>query len=239
MKSHSALAIFILIVATIACQSAATPIPPAAVSLEDQVQTAAAGIALTQAAAAPVEQPTQILIPTNTAIPAIPTTAPIGEHYAWNNVGSQDSGGVVIEIARFVLADKSAIPDMDFSLVSSFDDKPIVAEIIFKVTNTTQQTLSVYPDQGTVVVGGEQIDLTEYMMLATFGDSVGGEIFPGVTKIGGIWFGIKRSTLPEIQNVIITFGGPSDSNFSSIGSDYSFTIDLTNRQDQPLPEELK
>ena len=239
MKSHSALAIFILIVATIACQSAATPIPPAAVSLEDQVQTAAAGIALTQAAAAPVEQPTQILIPTNTAIPAIPTTAPIGEHYAWNNVGSQDSGGIIIEIARFVLADKSAIPDMDFSLVSTFDDKPIVAEIIFKVTNNTQQTLSIYPDQGTVIVGGEQIELTEYMMLATFGDSVGGDIFPGVTKVGGIWFGIKRTSMVEIQQVTITFSGPFDQNFSSMGPEFNFSIDLSNRQDQPLPEDLK
>jgi archaellum component FlaG (FlaF/FlaG flagellin family) len=239
MKLRSTITIIFLIVAAIACQSTATPISPATVSLESQVQTAAAGIALTQTALAQIQEPTQMPVVVDTPIPPTSAVVPDGNHFAWNFLATQESGGIKIEIARFVLADKTTIPEMDFSLVSSFDDKPIVGEIVFRITNNTQQTLSVYPDQGTVIVGGEQIELSEYMMLATFGDSVGGDIFPGVTKIGGIWFGIKRTSIADIQNITLAFGGPSDANFSSMGADYNFTIDLSNRQDQPLPDELK
>jgi len=239
MKPHSVCPIFILVIVAIACQSTSTPIPSTALPLENQVQTAAAVIAITTQNAQPiVVQPTSQIVTENPS-PSPSIAAPVGSHFAWNYITSQESGGIKVEIARLLIADKTAIPDVDFSFVTSFDDKPIVGEIVFKITNNSQQTLSIYPDQGTVIVGGEQIELIEYLMLATFGDSVGGEIFPGVTKIGGIWFGIKRTSVTEIQQITIAFSAPHDANFTSLGQDFNFTIDLSNRQDQPVPDELK
>lgn len=233
MKLRPVTPFFAFAIAAIACQS--TPVPTS-LPMENIVQTVAAELVMTQTAQV-ASLPSSVPVVTDTPLPSV--AVPAGNHFAWNYLASQESGGIKVEIARLVLADKTSIPDIDFSSVTVFDDKPIVAEIVFKVTNNSQQTLSVYPDQGTIVVGGEQIELTDYIMFATFGDSVGGEIFPGVTKIGGIWFGIKRTSIAEIQQITIAFGGPYDANFSSLGSDFNFTIDLSNRQDQPLPDELK
>lgn len=234
MKLKPEFLIIVLIITALACQSTATPVAPTSVPLEAAIQTAAAQITSTQTALA--SSLPQSLPPT--AEPS-PLPQAVGDHFGWNYLGSQDSGGLVVEIVRLVIADKTSVPELDFSLITTFDDKPVVGEIVFRVINNTQQTLSVYPDQGTVIVGGEQIPLTEYMMMATFGDSIGGDIFPGVTKIGGIWFGVKRTPVAEIQNITIAFGGPVNADFSSIGTDYNFVFDLSNRQDQPIPDELK
>lgn len=233
------IALSVLIVVVIACGQTTPVIPTTdASAIQTSIAATTSSLNLTLQAAvealptAPAEQepaPTQ-------EPPSVPPAS--GNQYAWNYLGSQDSGGVVIDVARVLIADKSALPDEDFSLFSSFEDKPVVGMIVFKINNTTTQTLSVYPDQGTVIVGGEQIDLTEFF-LATFGDNLGGEIFPGVTKIGGIWFGIKRTTLDEIQAITINFPGPHDDSFASKGPDYTFNFDLSNRNFETVPDELK
>lgn len=75
MKTKFASLIIALIISTIACQSTATP--PASAPVANQVQTAAAGIVLTQTVLAKMQQapqPTQPPIATDTALP--PTAAP-------------------------------------------------------------------------------------------------------------------------------------------------------------------
>ncbi len=161
-----------------------------------------------------------------------------GEQYAWNYLASQESGGITVDIARVVYANKEDIQE-DFIVISAFDDKPVIGEIIFKVTNNSPQVLKVNPDQGTVVIGSEQIPLTEWMTLATFGESVGGDIDPGMTKIGGLWFGLKSTPLEEIKNMTISFSGPSTQSNDKTGPDFNFALDLSNRQNQEVPEELK
>ena len=198
---------------------------------------ARATIAFEQAGAGPTS-PAGIQSPVSNPI-APPTAPPTGgNHYAWNYLGSIDSGGITIEVSRIILADKSAVPDQDFSLFTTFDDKPVVGMLAFKVINNTQQIISVYPDQGRVIIGSEQIELIDYLF-GSFGDSIGGEIFPGVTKIGGLWFGVKRIPLAEIQAITINFSAPHDANFTSLGPDYTFTFDLSTRMNEPLPDELK
>jgi hypothetical protein len=176
--------------------------------------------------------------PTETTIPSLSTS---GNYFAWNYIAKQESGGIQVEIARFVLADKTAV-DQDFTaggLTTIFDDRPVVGEILFKITNPTQQIISGYPDQGKVIGGGEQMDLLEFAIVAEFGDSFSGEIHPGVTVIGGIWFGFKRTPIDQITSVTIAFDAPHDQNFSSLGPEFNIVLDLTDRQNQPLPDELK
>lgn len=186
------------------------------------------------------QQPIPTIPPPPTATPLPPTslpTAATGQFYAWNFIASQNSGGVNVEIARFVLAEKTAAPQ-DFGLIEAFNDRPVVAEIIFRISNSTDKKISIYPDQGTVVAGSEQIELLDFF-LASFGDTFSGDIFPGVTVIGGMWFGFKRTPIEEITTVTINFLGPFDENFNTVGPDINIVLDLSTRQNQPLPDELK
>lgn len=174
-----------------------------------------------------------------------PTSAPAsslsGSRFAWNYLTSQQSGGLNVEIARVVVADKTAL-DIDFTnggIVSTYDDRPVMAEIIFKITNPTQQVITVYPDQGTVIAGAEQVDLMEFVFGGTFGDDFSGEIYPGVTVIGGIWLGFKRTPVDQINSMTIAFDAPHDQNYNSLGPAFNIVLDLSNRQVQDMPEELK
>jgi hypothetical protein len=209
----------------------------------ESIQTA---IAQTQTVWTPF--PTQTPYPTYTPFPTIrvvptrkinPTaTASAGDHFAWNYLATQESGGIMLEIARLVIADKQTI-GQDFDKYGKYEDYTIVGEIVFRVTNQSDKTISVYPDQGTVIVGSEQISLIDFMMLGTFGDDLGGEIYAGITKIDGIWFGIKRTPIDEIKSITIIIDAPNDDNFNTLGEKFNIVIDLSVRKNEPLPDELK
>lgn len=224
--------IILLALVLAACQPAA----PSA----DAINTAIAQTQIAQPTSIPpteTQAPSPTTAPTSTIAPTPTESTPAGNHYAWNYVASQENGGLLIEIARIVVADKATMGNK-FDSISDYDDKPVVVELVFRITNNTDKVISIYPDQGTVIVGSEQISLTEYLFHSSFGD-IGGDIYPGVTKIGGIWFGVKRTPIDEILKITIAFSGPTDADFNTLGSDLTFEIDLSNRQDQPLPDELK
>ena len=78
-----------------------------------------------------------------------------GQVYAWNYLASQDSGGLTVQIARVLIGEKSAV-GIDFSnggTYTLFDDKPVVAEIDFIISNKTDKTINIYTDQDMVVAG--------------------------------------------------------------------------------------
>lgn len=206
------------------------------------IQTA---IVQTQAAWTPIPTqtpyPTYTPFPTATSVPlptSTPTTAAATNKFAWNYIASQESGGITLEIARVLIAEKLALGS-DFDKRNRFDGVPIIGEIIFKITNTSDKTISIYPDQGTVIVLTEQIDLREWMLFGTFGDDIGGDIYPGITKIGGIYFGVKRATLAEINGITIIVTAPHDENFNTLGGEFKFELDLSQRKNDPIPDELK
>lgn len=200
---------------------------------------------------------TSTIVPTNTPIPTpfstntplpdptqeSPTSAPQPSQtpapdklWSINYAGWEESGNVTIEIARLVVGYKENIP---FDWGQSWEEVDVVGEIIFKVTNNNGVTVDVYPDQGTVQIGSEQIELVDYL-LNTFGENVGGEIYPGVTKVGGIWFGIKRSTPGEINEIIYRADDPNNSEtWESLGPDYQIVIDTSQKRWEEMPEELE
>jgi hypothetical protein len=166
------------------------------------------------------------------------------DKWARNYVGSFDSGGVIVEIARVLVGYKRTMPDQDWDMfnewIEGWADTEVVGELIFKVTNNSDVTASIHPDQGTVQIGGEQIELDEYMFYTEFGDEVGGDIFPGVTKIGGIWFGIKRSVPGEITQIIFRCMGPWDADtWDDLGPDIEIVMDVSTHVWEEVPDELK
>jgi hypothetical protein len=170
------------------------------------------------------------------AVPSACNLFNSGDQYAWNYPAAIESGGVSIQIGRLLIAQKTAFND-EFLREPYYQDKPVVVEIIFIVKNNSGQIMNVFPDQGYITVGGEQVDL--YSTPSIIGDYVGGEILPGITKIGGFWFGFRRTTLDEIQSMDILIAAPFDSAYNTTGSEYYFQIDLSKRKNEPMPDELK
>ena len=172
-------------------------------------------------------------------------TVSINDLWSKNYVGHFDSGGVVIEIARVLVGYKTALPDWQWheldDYIEGWADIEVVGELIQKVTNNTDKTVSVYPDQGSVQIGGEQIELSgDYMLYTTFGEDVGGEIFPGVTKIDGIWFGIRRSRPPEITEIVFRCDAPYDTDsFENLGPDYVIVMDVSTHVWEEIPDDLR
>ncbi len=183
--------------------------------------------------------------PTNTPEPILPPS--VEDVWAINYAGWGDSGGVKIEIARVLIGYKDAVEEItgkDFSELDDYMDGwseiDVVGELIFKVTNDTDVTADVYPDQGTVQIGSEQIELSEYLYFATVGEDVGGEIYPGVTKVGGMWFGIKRTTPGEVTEIIYRASAAwGTDTYDDLGPDYEIVIPVENPGWQDLPDELK
>jgi hypothetical protein len=172
-----------------------------------------------------------------------PQEPPEGDKIALNYVAEQDSEGVVVQIGRVLVGDKEYVQATTSNSYDAdiFADKDVVAMLIFSITNNTDKTVTINPFMGSVQINTEQIDLFDYSIRNfTFGDQLSGEIFPGVTKIGGIWFGIRRSQLEDIQDMTVRIEAPRDaSDFSRLGPDYELRIDLSRRVFEELPADLR
>jgi len=118
-----------------------------------------------------VDAPGEEISPTNTprstSTPNPPTATPeptpqpsTDDLWAINYDGYQESGPITIEIGRIVVGKTSVMP-IDFSAFQW--DTDVVGEIIFIVRNDGDKTVNVYPlMEGTLQIGGEQIELWEY-----------------------------------------------------------------------------
>lgn len=203
---------------------------------------------------APTEAPTQTSAPTGTARPTstpLPPPTPtatitptaettVDDEFSANFVSTKESAGVRLEVARIDIARKDVLPEIGFDKVEKFKEYDVVAEIIFRVTNTTDKTIVIYPDQAKVVVNNEQINLQDWAYTGAAFGTVSGEILPGVTTSGGLWFGVKRAKVPEINKMVIAIDGPRNKDtYTALGDDYYFELDLSKHERQPIPEELK
>jgi hypothetical protein len=189
-----------------------------------------------------MQEVTRIIENVVTATPApTATETPVQEItdiVARNYLNSQESGDVTIQIGRALIAQKDAIPqEFEDDL---FQDKDVLAMLIFVITNNSDSTVSVFPTRGTVQVNTEQIELFDYLLArSNFGDELDGEIFPGVTKIGGLWFAIGRSELDEVTQMIFRANAPRVAGSGSIGPNYEIVIDLSERVFEQLPDEFR
>jgi hypothetical protein len=188
--------------------------------------------------------PTYTSIPTDTPLPlpsATSTPETVSGIFAKNYVASQESGGVTIEIARFLYGDKAAIEEAtgnDFSQVDEMQNTPVVVEIVFKITNNNTEMVKIYPDQGTVVINNEQVELTDWLFAGTsIGDDLGGDLYPGVILVGGLWFGVQRTSIEDLSHVIVAINAPTNSDYDHLGEDFYIEFDTLNWTFEPLPSD--
>lgn len=221
---------------------------------EDAIQTA---IAQTSAAQAVTEEtveptsepePTNTVRPTNTSRPtntARPTNTPTIEPtpgypntIARNYLASDEDNGVIVEVARILIAQKEGFVEEFTKPV--FEEKNTLVMFIFKFTNNTDQVIKSNFHTGTAALNGEQIEFMDYWWESRLrGDDLTNDILPGSTVIGGIWAGIRRSSWDEIETIIISVPHFFDKDYSRLTNSFLFTIDVDDWGFEPFPDELK
>jgi hypothetical protein len=98
-----------------------------------------------------------------------------------------------------------------------------IGQIEIRVENTTGQKISIYPDQGTIVAGSEQVKVELFL---SAGD-VGGDYFPGVIQEGRILFFLKRTPASAVESVLYAIRGPSLTDvFTRLGPDIEMRFTL-------------
>ena len=109
---------------------------------------------------------------------------------------SDNFDGLNLQIEKVVLSDKA--PSID-----NADKKESAAGVKFKLTNTTKDKFTTYPDQAVLVTStGEQIDMPNMLI----SDHLGGEIDEGVTKEGNIiWYLKNTGTAKDITWVKLSW----------------------------------
>lgn len=138
----------------------------------------------------------------------------------------QDRGGVVIRVTGVTLAPiEMLLEDEETSdWFQEYADEGVqtVGALGIEVENLTDQIVSIYPDQGVVLVGNEQVDTDLWLS-----DDVGGDMNPGILKDGAVVFMLERSVPEDISTVRYQVDAAFDEDYDDISdAGYDFTLDL-------------
>lgn len=152
------------------------------------------------------------------------TPEPAEEPEAADNellIGTQtvETGGFVLTVDAAAYFDRDELgPDAQEILEPG--TKSLIS-LKVSVENTTDETLAIYPDQGTLVVGSEQM-----MANVWVSDSVGGDFYGPVSKEGTVVFESTQTT-----DEIVAAGGaryivdaPHNEDFASTGDDVDLNL---------------
>jgi hypothetical protein len=241
-KSWIALGFVVLIALVSSCSQPAQG-PPATV-LVTVVHTEIAEVPVTVEVEVEVEVTvvaTPTPEPTNTPTPE-PAQGDVLA-IAANYVETQVQGGLEIQLVRVLCMDSEYfrnLQDMSVAEYSeTYGDTPTMCEFVLEINNTADGQRTIYPDQGTVIIGDEQVELNPFDIEGIKGlEDVSGDLYPGVRRVGGFWFGINRSTWDQITNITYVIDAPVDEDWNRQGEDFRFEIDTTGWGFEPFPEDL-
>ncbi len=130
-----------------------------------------------------------------------------------------ESGPIKLTVTDIQISKVNPKPDYK----SMFNDKDEVTSVVVavEVENTSDETISFYPDQGTLVTNTKEQKEAEIFL----SDEVGGDFIGQVVKKGNIVF-ILDSKGDKINNLKFVFGNPSNSNFENVGEEITVTYDI-------------
>lgn len=157
--------------------------------------------------------------------------------FAWNDAAKQDSGGVVIEITRIVIAENSKGLDFASDPMGFYEDIT-VGEIFFKIQNNTDKQQLVLPIQMDFKIN-RPADFQYAPLTGGIGQNLNGYIEPGETKIGSLQFSTMDFTPAEIKSLQMDFGCAFNDLAGCSGAEFKFDIDLPAPANDPLPEAIR
>jgi hypothetical protein len=188
----------------------------------------------------PVQVPVTVLVqPTArpTAVPTVVPTPAAEQAIAANFVVSQTQSGVSINLLRVLCGSYDALAKkVGLADDSDFDGMETVCEFILEVRNSTDKNILIYPDQGQVVIGDEQVEPLDFHGGLQNLEDISGEFLPGVRRIGGFWFGLRRISWDTITKITYTVGSAFDKGFQDLGEDFYFEIGTTGWKFEPIPD---
>lgn len=150
--------------------------------------------------------------------------------YAWNNVVSREHKQVKVEVARLALVDRASIsPEVAATIPNLPSSGASVVMVVFEVKNNSASPVSVYPQNGVLKIGEENISLGNFK---AFGDSTV-NIPAGETRILGLW-AASNTALDAITAIEITATG-------SDGAEGAYKLEksLATRANEQIPGELR
>lgn len=188
--------------------------------------------------------PTDTPVPTDTTVPtSTPTSEPTQDSSlvkAKNFVASEEQNGVLIEVERILICDKTW-QDLNniYSEISLLDDKITFVEFFFRVTNNTNEVIGFNFYTSIASANGEQISIEEYIWegMGWMGDDLDNDILPGSTVSGGVWGGIKRSSWDEVEKIIISIPEAFDKDYRAVTQDFLFEVEVGDWGFEPLVED--
>lgn len=131
---------------------------------------------------------------------------------------TQTSGSFDVTLLKAEVSQFEPSPDF----VDMFGgDKLAMVTLQVEATNNSEDTNTIYPDQGTIVTNtGNQVDADIF-----FSDDVGGDFLGEVTKSGDIFF-FYEGNAEEIETLKYVINAPHNENFDSLGEDLEFNIEF-------------
>lgn len=171
---------------------------------------------------------------------ATATATPDLDYFALSNVASQTRGGTMVEIAYVLVGDKQLFEAELAEYVETspdlFADTPVVAYVIFNISNNSGKGIHLHPRNGQVVINEEQIRLADYDSYTSVDDRFDGAYYAGERVVGGgVWFGIKESDVNEINQMVIVMHGPYYVEEKVYAKDYYFLLDLSEHVIEEIP----
>ena len=168
-----------------------------------------------------------------------------------NYLGSIESNGVIVELARVIIGDKETLakekdiaylidPEHDISKV--LQDSRIVVEVIFKITNNTDRLikLDLSREEAMFILNGVQIPLNQFLDYANVTESFrNGNIDPQTSVNGGFWLPTSLLSVNEANTVILGLPPAYDENNQAVIENSFIFADVVDWGWEDIPEEFK
>jgi frataxin-like iron-binding protein CyaY len=130
-----------------------------------------------------------------------------------------ETGGFVLTVENLGYLSRDDLGDDADEVLD--DRTQTLLALDLTVENTTEDTLSIYPDQGTLVIGSEQTEAQFWLS-----DQVGGDFYGTVTKEGMVFFESSQDgdDIRDLGEVRYLVDGPHDEDLDRTGDDVDATI---------------
>lgn len=132
-----------------------------------------------------------------------------------------ESGPIKYNIKAIQVSKLTATTDDMASTLDVEKDKEVtLVAMDIEVENTSEKTISFYPDQSEITTNTKEQVSSELFL----SDSVGGDYIGKVKKSGTIFFILKNSSADDINTITYHVDAPCDENFESVGDQVSVEL---------------
>lgn len=132
-----------------------------------------------------------------------------------------ESGPIKYNIKAIQVSKLTATTDDMASALDVEKDKEVtLVAMDIEVENTSEKTISFYPDQSEITTNTKEQVSSEVFL----SDSVGGDYIGKVKKSGTVFFILKNSSTDDIDTITYHVDAPCDENFESVGDKVSVEL---------------